>query len=645
MGLVPLEDMIRSIPSSEDWETGMESHLADDEQDQDIAPKTPQREEGAVHTGKPARRPSLEEIYKFTTEQWLDDNEEPDGWYPINGSDSDSLSDPLDAVDTGQPARRPSLEEIYKFTTEQWLDDNEEPDGWYPINGSGSFSNPFGAAAYFSANYQGRVARHRACQPQAARGAVYSLNTRDWADYGSALVDYVAEAETNPTVPGCTAGQFHAQNWTFGASAFTAYAAMRGSGMETGNPLQTWMAVKGMERHDHDHDHQQQGAKDKADGFKFGQLRSFTTELGESKDFWWVLILGQSPRLMRREDVEQLTSRAEEEYDISDDEGSPPSGRISPCTFRVLAEGCKRWEDSPAKDHKVEMPPGTRRLRPETPPPGDVPKYRRDRLCRKSTLQRDVEDGDCISPIYSVTENPSIVYTPPGQFNAFAMRNWQDGMYDRMDPLGAQRLREFQFTNSAAPEITRPDHPAPVPPPSNTAPNSDDRPYTAAEVQAALFSPQARPLGDQGTAPEHAVAVIQVHWQWAAQMRDAAAQQAQRNQEARQRIASLRAELRDMRLCVDHVLQAREARRIELRNRRILRQVSAHLREIRGEAQRRREQLCLSLDEAAQLECEEQVLAADVRTEIARSGLPDAEAVRAEAGREFLERLMGLRDM
>lgn len=30
------------------------------------------------------------------------------------------------------------------------------------------------------------------------------------------------------------------------------------------------------------------------------------------------------------------------EYDISDDEGDPESGRISPCTFRLLAEGCAK---------------------------------------------------------------------------------------------------------------------------------------------------------------------------------------------------------------------------------------------------------------------------------------------------------------
>lgn len=35
---------------------------------------------------------------------------------------------------------------------------------------------------------------------------------------------------------------------------------------------------------------------------------------------------------------------AAKEYDVSDDEGDPASGRISPCTFRLLAEGCAKEE-------------------------------------------------------------------------------------------------------------------------------------------------------------------------------------------------------------------------------------------------------------------------------------------------------------
>ncbi|ROT43275.1 hypothetical protein SODALDRAFT_392700 [Sodiomyces alkalinus F11] len=695
MDLAPLQDMVRSVPSSGGWEP--------EEQYEAKALEGLQREEEVVHTRKPVRSASLEELYKLTTEGWLDANEGSNGWYPINGRD-DPEGD--EVVHANQPTRPASLEELYRFTTEQWLDANGEEDGWYPINGSGRLSDPpasesrqddspvnfdlFHAVVnyvppYFTTNYQGRQAGDRTGQPEATGGAVYSPNTRDWADYGSALVDYAPETAI-PKVPGCTAGQHHAQNWTFGASAFIAYAAMRGSGMDTGNPLQTWMGVKGIERHGHDHDldydHNNSRATDsKADDFKFKQLRSFTAEVEVA--LWERPLVIDENRQQRVEiprpkykhlnppegfeyphhlassingiaaDSWERAKTFEEEYDISDDEGSPPSGRISPCTFRVLAEGCKRWED-PAKDHRVEMPPETKRLRPETPPPTDMPTYHRNRMGHKRTLQQDVEDGSWLSPIYSVTEDPSIIYTPPGTQRHptnFAICNWQDNVHEVMDPLGAQHLREFQPTSHIAPKITTPNDLAPARIASaHTAAtrSSENRPYTAAEVQAALLSPQARPLVDGSIAPEHAAAVLGAHWQWACQMRDAAAQQSQRNEEARQRINSLRDELRDMELCVDHVLQRREEeeeevveeedqRRVERRNRRIIRQVSAHLREVAYEVHRRREQLCVVLGEAAQLECEEQVLTADVRAEIARSGLPDADAVRAEAGREFLE--------
>lgn len=222
-------------------------------------------------------------------------------------------------------------------------------------------------------------------------------------------------------------------------------------------------------------------------------------------------------------------------------------------------------------------------------------------------------------------------------------------MFDRMDPLSAQHLRELQSTSGGPPAIPLPRSPTPAPFPNQhpgTTQSPETRPYTAAELQAALVSPQARPLGDEGTAPEQAPAVIEEYWQWAYHLRDAAAQQAQLNHDRRQRIAWLRAELRDMRLCVDHVLLAREAqRRTERRNRRILRQLSAELRRARYEARHRREQLGAAFDVAARLESEEQVLTAGLQAEFARAGLADADAVRAEAGREFLERLRGLRDM
>lgn len=198
----------------------------------------------------------------------------------------------VEVVQAGQPSRPPSLEQLYNLTTSQWLEANEEQDGWYPINGSDNVPDPSAFAAgelyqgpvafelfdavvnysppYFSVPYQGREAGYGTGHLRTAWNTVHSLNTRDWADYGSALVDNGAEAETKtPKVPGCTAGQPHARNWTFGTSAFTAYAAMRGSSMETGNPLQTWMAVMAMERHGHDHDHRQHGADD----FKREQLK------------------------------------------------------------------------------------------------------------------------------------------------------------------------------------------------------------------------------------------------------------------------------------------------------------------------------------------------------------------------------------
>lgn len=100
--------------------------------------------------------------------------------------------------------------------------------------------------------------------------AVFTLNTRDWGDYGSQLVSHSTQ-EVVPKIPGCTAGRPDAKNWDFSASTFIAYASMRGSGMEAGNPLQTWMSVKGMEKSGTIMS--PQAGSQRAASFNIGQLR------------------------------------------------------------------------------------------------------------------------------------------------------------------------------------------------------------------------------------------------------------------------------------------------------------------------------------------------------------------------------------
>ncbi|EGY15898.1 uncharacterized protein VDAG_07062 [Verticillium dahliae VdLs.17] len=65
----------------------------------------------------------------------------------------------------------------------------------------------------------------------------YTFNTRDWGDYGSALVDHAPE-KAAPKIPGCTAGQASNKNWKLTGPVLQAYNAMRGSRMAAGDPME-----------------------------------------------------------------------------------------------------------------------------------------------------------------------------------------------------------------------------------------------------------------------------------------------------------------------------------------------------------------------------------------------------------------------
>lgn len=128
--------------------------------------------------------------------------------------------------------------------------------------------------------------------------------------------------------------------------------------------------------------------------------------------------------------------------DISDDEGGPETGRISPCTFACWAEGSKRW-DEPGDDQKFvweerkhyEIPVRynhhlllsihlaalitdtslqTVRQRPPSPNTHEL-------RVQKRRYQRSLEDeyeGADLTPAcseYALTE-PSILWSPPRKF-------------------------------------------------------------------------------------------------------------------------------------------------------------------------------------------------------------------------------------
>ncbi|PNH39185.1 hypothetical protein VD0004_g7697 [Verticillium dahliae] len=491
----------------------------------------------------------------------------------------------------------------------------------------------------------------------------YTFNTRDWGDYGSALVDHAPE-KAAPKIPGCTAGQASNKNWKLTGPVLQAYNAMRGSRMAAGDPMGTWVGVKlqeGLMK-----ESPEGKGKEQAPDFNVRDLQKFTAEIAETlqerpsidkaarqevasvprpqyqhinppKGFKYPAHLASSIHGIASESFDR---NFKEEYDISDDEGDPRAGRISPCTFRALAEGCTRWEE-PGKE-LIHMPSDTKRLRPKTPPGGSQPQMPPDRMAHNFTWQKDIEDGDALSPMYSLPSKPSIIYTPPGLHPKAQIRNWSTNMYDRMDPLMAKRLRDAQDTDEN--DADAQDAGEAAAPPASTPPtaSSENRPYTQTEVAAALTSPQSRTLA--GIPASAAEGVVAQRWQtvglWRAQEETLARRC---DAELTPQLAATRAQLRSVRAGVDAILAAREAAassRLARQNRRILRQVSGHLKDVKYQLKLRRQTLGETRAVHDRLERDIRDAQQGIDKELQRAGLKDIEAVRAEVGEEVWERLV-----
>lgn len=123
---------------------------------------------------------------------------------------------------------------------------------------------------------------------------------------------------------------------------------------------------------------------------------------------------------------------------ISDDEGGPEDGRISPCTFARWAEGTTRWDEPgdkhlsiwedvneyeiPVREEALLLPSEAGALYSLTflqsdrqRPPSPNTLQPRPRKHRNREFQVDEQDGGHISPAcseYARTE-PSILWSPP----------------------------------------------------------------------------------------------------------------------------------------------------------------------------------------------------------------------------------------
>ncbi|KAI8237282.1 hypothetical protein K4K55_003372 [Colletotrichum sp. SAR 10_96] len=512
-----------------------------------------------------------------------------------------------------------------------------------------------------------------------------SSRAKDWSMFQSNLVDYGPD-DPSPRLPGCSAGHPYNKTWKLTDSMMMAYNAMRGPPLLPGNdPLRNWMAIKATESMNESTmgfttaesfqtstERASQGTRSvtqtspskdttQTSGLSSGEKREMEdyakmlkeanmatkeyappeTDRNPAYEVPRPRYLHVSPKFnsFKFEDymppeLSMLGSAYKqpydtnrdfaEEYDISDDEGDPESGRVSPCTFRLLAEGCSRRDP---QINQVFMAEDAQRMRPETPLEDNDRHLVIDRLTLSFELQRDVNDG--------------------GVTLKHKMRNWWFGLFDRMDPIAARRFRKVQFREANDP--VTPLETTSVRSVVSSSTSSEDgignyrKSYTDAEVLEALHSPTSRRVA--GVAPQNAQLIISQRWQTVTRWKNQDAEMTRENDNMRGAIERAKMELREIRLAVDHIVQKKAAEDMAMRqrnHRRILRQVSAHLHELRYEIQSKFDALKHAQTQNQSMKAELALLEWQIKNECARAEMASPDEVRKAVSEHFRDKMIAL---
>ncbi|KAK1970492.1 hypothetical protein LY78DRAFT_744415 [Colletotrichum sublineola] len=528
--------------------------------------------------------------------------------------------------------------------------------------------------------------------------------TKDWSIFQSNLVDYGPD-EPSPRLPGCSAGHPYTKMWKMSDSAMIAYGAMRGSMMQTSDPLRSWMEVKAYEtaiRALHtdgtaaassDRSSEQQNlssplspeGKQKSIGVGSHGTSQFEPAVNETSslaneatmasahstnDRWemggdYVDMLKEANMIAKEYAPAEIDRKSTyevprprflhispkfegfnfedylpphvdvpepsykqlfdpnrdfvKEYDVSDNEGDPASGRISPCTFRLLAEGCAKQEP---EANKAYMAHDTQRLRPPSPLDDSQRRLTIDRLAISFELQRDVNDGGWLTPCYS-------------------MRNWWFGLFDRMDPMAARRFRKIQFHevhDPVAPLETATERSVP-----STTSSERKHAYTDTEVLEALHAPGSRRVA--GIAPHNAPLIISQRWQTVSRWKGQETELIRENDGMRCAIERAKIELCEIRLTVDHLLEKKAAEEVATRQRkhkRVLRQVSAHLHELRYEIQSKFDALKYSQVQNQSMKTELAMLQLQIKEECSRVDMSSPDEVRKAVSQHFRDKMAAM---
>ncbi|KAF7559889.1 hypothetical protein G7046_g4270 [Stylonectria norvegica] len=323
-----------------------------------------------------------------------------------------------------------------------------------------------------------------------------TLHKEFWGSNDSGLIDENADSDT-AQVPKCTASG-HEKRWRITQSMLKAYNAMRGPKALAGRDLSVWMdrcrrwIDKPKERNEQldlcdssIDDSESLRSKGSPPLQWLGKKEVFfvprppykhiaatsnpdSTEQDEPVIEIPMALVKQLKREAMRESgmgledgfgempdwssEEDGVEDWDESFIISDDEDDPLDGRISPCTFRLWAEGCKRWDQDKII---IDPVPETELHHLESRGSAEHHASCDHRAEREYTFQYDTAtDGGLMSGEYQVSEDPSMKWTPSESEPPVRTMEWQRSLSDRMsgtEVLSALNAEDAPFVGGIPP--------------------------------------------------------------------------------------------------------------------------------------------------------------------------------------------------
>ncbi|KPM35131.1 hypothetical protein AK830_g11449 [Neonectria ditissima] len=463
----------------------------------------------------------------------------------------------------------------------------------------------------------------------AVRNRVWGLNISD-------LIS--AKHDREPTeIPNCTASH-HTNNWRVTTSSLKAYTAMRGPYRHAGRDMFVWMdrCGKTFDRPEECDEHvgscnsiitdleplsydptPLQDDSNRKDVFSvprppYQHIKPPPTFKSEDHEEPIIEITQKFIKAMKK-GVEAWTDDGDghdlarpanpnefysctDDFFISDDEGDPLDGRISPCTFRLWAEGCERWDsDKPDAD--------------------GIPDSYYQRIEELKVSERERRGGPSMQPHgYHMSDDgeESLEYVIMG-YNAqcvpIRLSEWHRELADRLNATALYNNRQNELQNhQAGADKAKLDSPC------------DLKPYTDSEVLAALNADDARVVN--GISPRDAEAMLAQRYGSLQQRLEAEQNAFEQIAATEKRVSRREAQLERVSTSVNTILELK-ANKVNHRREEIYRHVSQHLRELEAKGHAKDEETWEMANQLANLLTKEMELEAKMREEARKVGLDD----------------------